>query len=225
MYVPPSGRRHEVLSYRRLERGLEIRDCAMARFPYATPAQFAELMRQGGFPEQTPQTNAFSMLAHAPGVSAPALRLVFALLTETALDPRLRELAILRVAQRCDGPYVWGQHFALARTGGVTDAQTAALERGEAPADLFTERERTVFAYADEVLDGPRSSDDTFAAVRELFSPRQVVELVLLIGYFRMVCSAMTTLDVEVESPFGAKVLDLVRDASDSEDAVVRKEA
>ena len=82
-----------------------------------------------------------------------------------------------------------------------------------------------MFAYADEVLDGPRSSDDTFAAVRELFSPRQVVELVLLIGYFRMVCSAMTTLDVEVESPFGAKVLDLVRDASDSEDAVVRKEA
>jgi hypothetical protein len=30
------------------------------------------------------------------------------------------------------------------------------------------------------------------------------VELLLLIGYFRMICGLMTTLEVEVESPFGA---------------------
>ena len=75
----------------------------MARLPNATPAQFTELMRLSGFPEHTPQTNAFSVLAHAPAAGGSALRLVFALLTETALDPKLLELVILQVAQRLDG--------------------------------------------------------------------------------------------------------------------------
>lgn len=38
------------------------------------------------------------MFAHSPAVGAATLRLVFALLTETRLDPALRELIILRVA-------------------------------------------------------------------------------------------------------------------------------
>jgi hypothetical protein len=52
----------------------------------------------------------------------------------------------------------------------------------------------------------------------ELFSPREVVELLLLIGYFRMICGLMTTLEVEVESPFGVKILNLVRDVARGED-------
>jgi 4-carboxymuconolactone decarboxylase len=179
----------------------------MTRLPYATPEQFAELVRQSGLPENTTPTNAFSILAHAPAVGASALRLVLALLTETELDSRLREMVILRVTQRCNGRYAWVQHVDIARAVGVSDAQIAALERGESPADLFPERERAAFALADEVLDTARSTDNTFAAVRELFSAREMVELLLLIGYFRMICGLMTTLDVNVESPFGLKIL------------------
>lgn len=186
----------------------------MARLPYTTAAQFAELMRRSGFPDQTPQTNAFGMLAHAPEAGASALRLVFALLTETTLDPKLRELVILRVAQRLEGRHVWVQHAAIARTAGVSDFQIAALQRVEPPAWLFSERERTALGFADEVSDTCRATNDTFRAVRELFSPREVVELVLLIGYFRMISGLMTTLDVEVEAPFGAKILDLARDVA-----------
>jgi len=181
----------------------------MAGLPYATSAQFGELMRQSGFPENTPQTNAFSILAHAPAVGAPALQLVFALLTETDVDPRLRELVILRVAQRSPGPYVWVQHVAIARAVGVSDAKIAALEQGEVSTGLFVPRERAALAFADEIVDTSRSTNDTFAAVRELFSPREMVELLLLIGYFRMICGLMTTLDVELESPFGVKILNL----------------
>jgi hypothetical protein len=35
--------------------------------------------------------------------------------------------------------------------------------------------------------------------------------LLLLIGYFRMISDLMTTLEVEVESPFGVKILSQVR--------------
>jgi len=96
---------------------------------------------------------------------------------------------------------MWVQHAAIARAAGVDDGQIAALERGETPADLFAEHERTAFAFADEVLDASDSTDDTFAAVNEMFSPREVVDMLLLIGYFRMICRLMTTPHIELESP------------------------
>jgi AhpD family alkylhydroperoxidase len=186
----------------------------MAHLCYASEAQLAELLRQAGLPESTPSANAFRMFAHAPAVGAATLRLVFALLTETGLDPKLRELVILRVAQRCDCQYAWVQHVAIARGIGVGETQIAALECGETPSALFGEPVSAVFALADEVLANCHATNHTFALVRKLFSPRKVVELLLLIGYFRMICGMMTTLEVEVESPFGAKVLDSLRDSA-----------
>ena len=186
----------------------------MANLCYASEVQLTELLRQTGLPESTPSANAFRMFAHAPGVGAATLRLVFALLTETDLDPKLRELVILRVAQRCDCQYAWVQHVAMARGTGVGEAQIAALECGETPPTIFVEPVSAVFALADEVLANCRATDHTVALVRNLFSPREVVELLLLIGYFRMICSMMTTLEIEVESPFGAKVLDSLRDSA-----------
>jgi alkylhydroperoxidase family enzyme len=160
----------------------------MARLPYATEPRFPELMRHSGLPENTPLTNALCMVAHTPSIGAPLLRLVFELVTGTNLDPEMRELVVLRVAQRCGGRYAWVQHAGAAGQAGVSGAQIAALASGETPAALFSDRERTVFDLADEVLDDCRASDNTFAAVRRLFSPREVVELLLLIGYVRMIC-------------------------------------
>jgi alkylhydroperoxidase family enzyme len=179
----------------------------MARLPYAYHAQFAELTRQAGFAENTPPTNAFRMLAHAPAVAAPALRLVAAALRETDLDPGLRQLAILRVAQRCEPRYARVQHAAIALAVGVSDAQIAVLERGEIPAGLLTDQERTALAFVDEILDGPHVSDGTFARVREQFSPREVVELLLTVGYFRMIGSLLTTLDIELDPAWAAQAL------------------
>jgi hypothetical protein len=74
----------------------------MAQIPYANPDQVSELMRQAGFPEGVPVSNAFRRFADAPAIGAARLRLVLALLTETNIDPKLRELTILRVSERCN---------------------------------------------------------------------------------------------------------------------------
>lgn len=81
---------------------------------------------------------------------------------------------ILHVAQHCECQYAWVQHVAIARGVGVGDALIATLERGEAPANSFDERESMAFILADEVLTQGRAMDDTFAVLRSLFSPREV---------------------------------------------------
>ncbi|MGA2882229.1 MAG: hypothetical protein ABSG13_25025 [Bryobacteraceae bacterium] len=72
---------------------------------------------------------------------------------------------------------------------------------------MFDKRERAAFALTDEIVNTCAVEDHAFAVARELFSPRQTLQLLLLIGYFRMICSLMTALDVEAEPPFGAKIL------------------
>ena len=57
----------------------------MARLCYATEVQLAELIRLSGLPDTAPPANAFRMFACAPALGAATLKLVFALLTETAL--------------------------------------------------------------------------------------------------------------------------------------------
>jgi 4-carboxymuconolactone decarboxylase len=181
----------------------------MARIPYATPAQYEELMRGIRLPEDTARTNAFRMLAHAPAIGGSVLRLIFTVLAEADLDFYLHELVILRVTQRCQAHYAWAQHAAIARGIGITDEHIAALERGDAPAALFTRRERVVVAFADEVLDATRVSDHTFALVREELSSREIVELLVTIGYFRMIGGLLATLDVDLDRPCALELLEM----------------
>ncbi len=181
----------------------------MARIPYATTTQYEELMRDIRLPENAAPTNALRMLAHAPAIGGSALRLIYSILAGADLDFCLRELTILRVTQRCQARYAWVQHAAIARAIGVSDEQIAALEQGNAPTRLFTRRERILLAFTDEVLDATRVSDHTFSQAREEFSPREVVELLLTIGYFRMIGGLLTTLDIELDEPCAAELLEL----------------
>src|SRR5215470_5289236 len=140
----------------------------MARFSYAAPTQFADLMLRSGFPENTPSSNAFRMLAHSPSIGSAVLRMAFAILNDTDLEPGLRELVTLRVAQRCNGRYLWVQHAAIARSVGVSDPVIAAVERGESLVGLFGDRGRTALALADELVDSCHCGDATLQSALEL---------------------------------------------------------
>src|SRR3954470_9521263 len=50
------------------------------------------------------------------------------LLHRSTLDPRVRELLIMRVAWLCRAPYVWSHHEVVGRSVGLTDDDLAILE-------------------------------------------------------------------------------------------------
>ena len=186
----------------------------MARIPYASPAQYEELMRNIRLPEDTAQTNACRMLAHAPAIGGSVLKLIHSILTAADLDFFLHELVILRVSHHCEAWYAWAQHVSIAQAIGLSDAQIEALARGEAPKELFSPRERAVLAFTDEVLTSPRVSAETFTQVERQFSSREITELLITIGYFRMIGSLLTTLNVELDPPRAAELLELAGSAA-----------
>src|SRR5207244_9990503 len=121
------------------------------------------------------------------------------------LDPKLRELVILRVATLSPARYEWVQHVSIARATGASEAQIAALERGDVTAECFDELERAVLRFATEVLRDVRTSDAAFDDVARRLSPREVVELILTVGYYMMIARLLESTAVDLDPPAGTR--------------------
>ena len=181
----------------------------MARLPYVDPATAPQAVRE--LLEQLPvKLNVFRMMAHAETGVRPLVSLGSAILARQQLSPKLRELAILRVATLSSARYEWVQHVPIALAAGATEAQVAALERGdlEGPFDAL---ERVVLRFTTEVVKQVRASDETFGALAALVSPREVVELVLTIGYYMMIARLLETTAVDMDPPAGMRIVDAGR--------------
>jgi alkylhydroperoxidase family enzyme len=123
-----------------------------------------------------------------------------AILSQAALDARLRELIILRVGKRSPAPYEWQQHVPIGKACGVTDDEIAALERDDVAAACFSERDRLILTLTDELLATPRASDATLAAMRAHFTDRELCEAVMTVGFYMMVARFLETTGVDLET-------------------------
>lgn len=182
----------------------------MARIPYVEAETASPAVRE--VLEQLPvQLNIFKIMAHAETAFRPLLRLGTSILGQQKLDARLRELAILRVARLSQAEYEWVQHVPIARHAGATEAEVAALESGDIAADCFGEIERAVLRFTDEVVRDVAASDATFAAASKHLSPREIVELILAIGFYMTVARLMETIRIDLDPPSGTAVADRAR--------------
>jgi AhpD family alkylhydroperoxidase len=182
----------------------------MARLPYVELESAPDAVRQTL--ERLPvQLNIFRMMAHAETCFRPLVRLGTAILSEQRLDARLRELAILRIAQLSGARYEWVQHEPIARTVGVSETQIAALARGSIDDPAFADLDSVVLRFTTEVVNTVKASDATFAEMRRHFSPREIVELLLAIGFYMTIARLAETTATDVDMPAGTTVVDSLR--------------
>ncbi|MDH3214135.1 MAG: carboxymuconolactone decarboxylase family protein [Myxococcales bacterium] len=179
----------------------------MARLPLVDAATAPDPVREAL--ERVPvQLNIFRMMAHAETCFRPLMRLGAAILGRQKLDPRLRELAILDIAQRSGSDYEWTQHDPIGRAMGITAAQMAALARGDIEAECFDDVDRLVLRFTVEVVERVKASDAVFAEMRRHFSPQEIVELILAIGFYMTVARLLETTEVDQDPPAGTKIVE-----------------
>jgi 4-carboxymuconolactone decarboxylase len=140
-------------------------------------------------------SNILGTFVNHPDLTKEFLKFNVHLLFNSTLPPRLRELAILRVAHRTDSKYEWVQHVKMGLREGLTDDDIAGVQRGEA-ADAF---DRTVLAAVDELLETYELSDAAWSALGERFDKRQRMDFVFTIGCYVTVSMALKTFGVELE--------------------------
>jgi 4-carboxymuconolactone decarboxylase len=169
--------------------------------PYTEPlaAALASMMPPGVAPLRL-----FRTLAHNPRV----LEKIRAsnLLDRGSLERRHREIVILRTTARCGCEYEWGVHVAFfAAKVGLGDAEVAATVRGGPDHAVWPARERTLIRLVDELHDTARVSDALWAELRRYFRDEQLVELVVLAGFYHTISFVVNGLGVELED-FAARL-------------------
>ena len=146
-----------------------------------------------------PHLNIYRMLANSEAGLKGFIRMGNALLYRCELDAQLRELAILRVGRLSRAAYEVFQHERIAREAGVDDAKIAALREATIDSAVFSDSEKAVLRFTDDVVRNVKASDRNLKAVQALLSPGAVVELTLTVGYYMMVCRFLETSGVEGE--------------------------
>ena len=180
----------------------------MARIPYPDLDKASPEVRE--MLARSPQpANIFNMMAHADTCVKPMMKLGGTLLGKLQLDPKVRELCLLRAVKLEGGEYEWDQHVPMEREIGCSEAQFAALEDDDDTAACFDEREKAALQFTREVVLDVRASQETLAQARRHLCDREIVELILMAGFYITLARLTETLGVETEPPMASA---LVRD-------------
>jgi 4-carboxymuconolactone decarboxylase len=125
----------------------------------------------------------FNAMLYAPTVGHALQELGAAIRFGTKLTPRIREMAILVVAQAWDSGYEQVSHELIGRDAGLTEAELEALREGENP--KFADEQESAAYSAVRALTGPRDLDDEeYAATLAALGEEGLVELSTLVGYY-----------------------------------------
>jgi 4-carboxymuconolactone decarboxylase len=142
--------------------------------------------------------NIYGTLANFPGLMRRYLPFSTKLVLLSKLDPRERELVVLRTGWLCQSDYEWGQHARIARQAGATDEEVVRVTVG--PDDpAWTPHERALLRATDEMVRDHCIGDETWAVLAERLDDRQLIELTLLIGHYVMIAGFLRTMGVERE--------------------------
>jgi len=173
----------------------------MAKIPYPrtedlTPQiqDFFEKIRANNWPV----LNVNKIMAYSTGSARELIRLGNRLLTRTELNPRFRELAVMRVARLCVCRYEWTQHVPIATEAGLSQEELKNIDRWR-DSDLFNKEDKIILAFAEEVARDHQPSANTFAEASMFLNHTSLVELTTAIGYWSMIANLINTFQVDIE--------------------------
>jgi 4-carboxymuconolactone decarboxylase len=142
----------------------------------------------------------FRTLAVHDGLFSRMRPLGAGLLGHPRLDPRERELLILRTCARAGAEYEWGVHaVAFARPLGLSDEQIAATVLGAAEDQAWAEADAQLIAAADALYDTNAISDGLWAKLSARLDEDQLLELVIVAGWYRLISYVINAARVDLE--------------------------
>jgi len=171
------------------------RDEAQRRF---TEFGIGEAVKNPNLASTMSKLNVFRALMQNPAVTAAQSHLAGALMGSKTLNPRLRELVILRTGWRTKSEYEFCQHVGVARQLQMSDEEILGV-RDPANCKAFSEVDRAVIALADELNDQAEVSNKTWSVLERFFSPAELVELLLVSGFWRMMAGFLKTARIPLD--------------------------
>ena len=115
----------------------------------------------------------------------------------TGLPPRLSELAIITTGAFWRASFEWHAHAPMAIKAGIEAAAVEAIRTAKTP-QFSRADEAAVHAFARELIETRRVSDQTFQRAVDVLGLAGVVELVGILGYYSLVSLTLNAFEVPV---------------------------
>lgn len=142
----------------------------------------------------------FRTVAHNPAILDKMRSTGAYLLNFGTIDPREREIVLLRTTARCSSDYEWGVHVMFyADAVGLTPEQVASTARGTADDACWSARDALLVRLADELHESSTVGDDLWKQLEDTWTAEQLIELIAIAGQYHFVSYLTNALGVERE--------------------------
>lgn len=142
--------------------------------------------------------NVLGTFVHHPAIAGPFLAYNRTLMGSPEVETRLKELMVLRVAWRTRSAYEWAQHTKLAPRYNITEEEIAKIDLG-ADADGWTPLEAELLRATDQLMDGYRIDDATWARLAKELTEAQLMEIVFVVGTYTCLAMAFNSFGLQVD--------------------------
>jgi len=147
---------------------------------------------------RTGELNIFRTLVRYPELYRSWMRFGNHVLAKSSLDPRARELVILRIGHLCDSGYEFHQHTAIGKRVGVSDQEIDRVRLGPS-APGWSDFDRALLTAVDELHRDSCISDASWEALSTQYDTRQLLDLIFAVGQYTLVSMALNSLGVQIE--------------------------
>jgi 4-carboxymuconolactone decarboxylase len=171
----------------------------MSRIPLVSIDDQPEPIRE--WIQRRGNLDVFRLLANAPVVFAGWTRMIDELFNSPTFSPRMREVAILRVARLQNSRYELGQHIEIARRAGLTEQQVSAIVETE-DFDMvgLSDTELLVLDIVTELCTTQRLGDKSFARAHNVFGDEGLTELLMVVSCYYGLALVLNAVDLDVDA-------------------------
>ena len=139
----------------------------------------------------------YRTFANHPALYRPRQDLSEYIRLKSTLPDRARELAILRIGFLCGSEYEWAAHAPAGRAAGLTTAEVGRIANGS---NGWSGTDVAILDAVDELFARDMVSDATWARLAASFDRRQLIDVLITAGGYRMVSMALNTFGVPLET-------------------------
>jgi len=103
------------------------------------------------------------------------------------------------------------QHVPIAIAVGANQAQVDAIAKRKLDASCFDEVERAILRFTEQVVEKVRADEAVVKEAMKFLSPREIVELIMTIGFYMTAARITETTRTDPDPPAGTRVIDAIR--------------
>jgi alkylhydroperoxidase family enzyme len=143
--------------------------------------------------------NVACMLAGTGDMLDGATGLVQVVFQARDIDPKMRELIILRSAYRLDCPYEWQANVVMAKNTGCTQEQIDAMA-SEGPPTGLDDKTALVVLATDEITESGTLTDAALQRLRDTYDDVICRKLIPIIAWFNLLARFLNGCRVPLET-------------------------